>query len=135
MSMLENIIGGNILDGFAKVVSLFKVPPDVALAHQTELAKIAAEQQDAILDAANKEVQAASDNIKAEAQSGDKYTVRARPSFMYTVLIILICNYIVFPLIGRAPIVFPDALFWLFGSCVLGYTGARSWDKYNAGTK
>jgi len=45
---------------------------------------------------------------------------------------ILVANFVVFPFIAKPPIAFPDALFWLFGSCMLGYTGARSWEKYAA---
>lgn len=131
---LQDIIGGNILDGFAKVISMFKVPPEVALQHQAELAKLAADQQLAILNAANVEIQAASDNIKAEEASGDKFTSRARPSFMYLCIFILGMNYVFFPMFNRAPVNFPEPLFWLFGSCILGYTGARSWEKF-AGPK
>jgi hypothetical protein len=77
----------------------------------------------------SREVEAASANIRAEATTGDKFTSRARPSFIYVMLVILVANYIVFPLGGKTPLNFPDALFWLFGSCMLGYTGARSWEK------
>lgn len=134
MAGLQDIIGGSILDGFAKIVSLFKVPPEVALQHQAEIAKIAADQQLAILNAANVEIQAASDNIKAEEASGDKYTSRARPSFMYLCIFVLGMNYVVFPCFNRPAVNFPEPLFWLFGSCILGYTGARSWEKF-AGPK
>jgi hypothetical protein len=48
---------------------------------------------------------------------------------MYIVEAILLCNYIIFPLINRTPLALPEPLFWLFGSAVLGYTGARSWEK------
>src|SRR6266568_1597173 len=127
---LTDILGGSILDGVAKIVGLFKVSPDVALAHQAELEKIQADMQAKILDAANAEVQAASANIRADAASGDKFTQRARPSFMYICEVILLCNYILFPLLNRPPLDFPEPLFWLFGSAILGYTGARSWEKF-----
>lgn len=127
---LENIIGGSVLDGITKVISMFKVAPDVALEHQAELAKIAADSQAKIIDAANQEIASASANIQADANSGDKFTQRARPSFMYIVEVILICNYIIFPLFHREALNLPEPLFWLFGSAILGYTGARSWEKY-----
>jgi hypothetical protein len=94
-----------------------------------EMQKIQAEMQAKEQDAIAKEIEIASANIKAEAQSGDKFTSRSRPSFIYMMLVIMVCNYVVFPIINRTPIVFPEALFWLFGSCMLGYTGARTWEK------
>ena len=138
MSLLSNILGGNLLNGVKGLIDSFHASPEEKAKFQAlcdenqkeiQLAQISLqkEQQDAIA----REVEAASANIRAEAQSGDKYTSRARPSFIYVVLVILSCNYIAFPLAGKAPLAFPDALFWLFGSCVLGYTGARSWDKCN----
>ena len=76
-----------------------------------------------------REIEVASANIRAEASSGDKYTSRARPTFMYLCCLILGWNYIVVPLFHYAPLEFPETLFWLFGSCILGYTGARTWEK------
>jgi Holin of 3TMs, for gene-transfer release len=126
---ITDILGGSILDGVSKVISLFKVPPEKQLEAQTELSKIQMEMQGKLQDALTAEIQAAAGNIQADAKSGDKFTARARPSFMYIVEVILACNYIAFPLMNRAPLALPDALFWLFGSAVLGYTGARTWEK------
>lgn len=47
---LSSLIGGSIGDAFAKVVGCFKVPPEQALAAQTQLAAIQAELQGKILD-------------------------------------------------------------------------------------
>jgi hypothetical protein len=130
MASVTDIIGGSITEGVAKIISLFKVDPNLALQHQTELEKIRLEMERAAQDATTREIEAASANIRAEAGSGDQYTSRARPSFIYVMLVILVCNYIIFPWTGRPLIEFPEALFWLFGSCMLGYTGARTWEKY-----
>ena len=48
---------------------------------------------------------------------------------MYIVEFILLWNYVAVPLFKQMPVVLPEPLFWLFGSAVLGYTGARSWEK------
>jgi len=136
MPLLDTILGGNLGQVFKDVVSQFHLDPaDKAKMQQTiddnqtqiKLAQIAldAKAQDVLAS----EVESASANIRAEAASGDKYTSRARPSFLYIMEVILVANFLVFPLIGKAPIAFPDALFWLFGSCMLGYTGARTWEK------
>jgi hypothetical protein len=137
MGLWDKIFGGGVGELFSKVVGTFKLDPKVkaeleaaAAAHQFELAKIQMELESKIADFQAREIEAAGANIRAEAQSGDKYTSRARPSFLYVMLAIFICNYIVFPLANKPPLQFPDALFWLFGSCMLGYTGARTWEKY-----
>jgi hypothetical protein len=138
MPILETLVGANIGQMFKDIVGQFHSSPEQKAAIQAaidenakeiQLAQIALESKaQASLD---NEVQAASANIRAEATTGDKYTQRARPSFLYVMLGIFACNYVVFPLVGKGALAFPDALFWLFGSCMLGYTGARTWEKYN----
>lgn len=142
MGWLAKIFGGDVAsvgDLFDKVIGAFKLSPEKkaeleALKEQnaTELQKLQIELEGRVQDAISKEVEAASANIRAEAQTGDKYTSRARPSFIYVMLAIFICNFILFPLLKRPALEFPEALFWLFGSCMLGYTGARTWEKFMA---
>lgn len=85
--------------------------------------------------------------IIAEAQSKDKWTSRARPSFMYVMYILILFSI---PM-GILTIFSPDSaqnlvmgvsawleaiptqLYTLFGVGYLGYTGARSWDKNKKG--
>jgi hypothetical protein len=137
VSFLQTALGSNLGQVFKDVVGEFhldaadKAKFQQALADNSkeiELAQIELEAK--AQDELAREVEAASANIRAEASSGDNFTRRARPSYIYVVEVILLINYAVFPAIGKAPVSFPDALFWLFGSCVLGYTGARSWDKF-----
>ncbi|MBI4178362.1 hypothetical protein HY522_02920 [bacterium] len=71
----------------------------------------------------------AGENIRAETMSGDKFTSRARPLFLYICNFILLWNYVVVPLLGRTPIEFPEPMCRLFGSVMLGYVGARTWEK------
>jgi hypothetical protein len=139
MPLLDQILGGNIGQVFKDVVGTFKLSPEDKAKFQAaidenqkelQLAQLALESK--AQDELAREVEAAGANIRSEAASGDKYTSRARPSFIYVMLAIMAANYIVFPLWGKPPLAFPDALFWLFGSCMLGYTGARSWEKYAA---
>ena len=138
MGILQNILGGTLLDSVKGIIGEFHTSPEVkaqmqaaldANKTQIELAQLNLEAK--AQDVLARETEAASANIRAEAASGDKYTSRARPSFLYVMLGILATNYVVFPLLGKAALVFPDALFWLFGSCMLGYTGARTWEKYS----
>jgi hypothetical protein len=92
------------------------------------------------LDATKQQLSA----ILAEANSDDPWTSRARPTFLYLIYtIILMC-------VGGAIIgiwwpdhvataasnltnllnAIPESLWWLFGAGYLGYTGARSMDKW-----
>lgn len=136
MPLLDTLIGGNLGDLFQKIVGTFKLSPETAaqlqlaqMQHAADLQKMENELEVQAQATLAREVEAASANIRAEASSGDKYTSRARPSFIYVMLGILSMNYVVFPLLAKPPLQFPDAIFWLFGSCMLGYTGARTWEK------
>ena len=141
-ALLSNILGSNLGQVFKDVVGTFKLSPEDKAKFQAavdenqtqiQLAQIALQKN--AQDELAREIEAASANIRAEASSGDKYTSRARPSFVYATLGIMAANYVVFPLAGKPPLAFPDALFWLFGSCMLGYTGARSWEKVSGLTQ
>jgi hypothetical protein len=82
--------------------------------------------------------------ILGEAQSGDPWTSRARPTFLYLMYAIIVLAFaggilgIWFPThvahaadnIGRLLGAIPESLWWLFGAGYLGYTGARSFDKW-----
>lgn len=140
MPLLDTILGANLGQVFKDVVGTFHLDPEKKAEFQAAVdanqAQLALKQLDLEAKAdetLSREVEAASANIRAEASSGDKYTSRARPSFIYIMLGILLANYVAFPILKMPPIQFPDALFWLFGSCMLGYTGARTWEKISPG--
>jgi hypothetical protein len=126
-STIASLLTGGLFQGINGLIDRIKgkSPEDAA-----RLAELASKYQEDILNADVQMQQVAGANIQADAKSGDKFTQRARPSFMYVVEVILVCNYIIFPLINRPPLALPEPLFWLFGSAVLGYTGARSWEKF-----
>ena len=143
MSILGTLLGGGVGKLVKDIVGTFKLSPEAKLefereisAREHELALKDKELEMLLLAAQTKEIETASANIRAEAQTGDAYTSRARPTFLYLVYVILGWNYIILPVIQMAasqpiqPILFPEELIWLFGSGYLGYTGARSWDKW-----
>ncbi|MBL4766280.1 MAG: hypothetical protein JKY94_00905 [Rhodobacteraceae bacterium] len=84
--------------------------------------------------------------ILAEANSKDPWTSRARPTFLYLMYsVIVLCVFggiagIWAPEataqaaenIGALLAAIPDNLWWLFGAGYLGYTGARSFDKWRS---
>lgn len=90
------------------------------------------------------ELKASMAAIVGEAQSSDPWTSRARPTFLYLMYAVIVLAFvggilgIWFPShvaqaadnIGRLLAAIPDSLWWLFGAGYLGYTGARSFDKW-----
>ena len=101
-----------------------------------EVLKWEAELRQKELDLLGKEVEAASANIRAELQSGDRYTSRSRPTFLYMMYLVLAFNFIVLPLVQMirgattlVPLDLPGDLYWLFGAGYLGYATSRTLDK------
>jgi hypothetical protein len=102
----------------------------------------------ALLQASNSqalsELQASLSAILAEANSADPWTSRARPTFLYLMYAIIVLAFIggiagiwapdqvgkAAESIGKLLAAIPDSLWWLFGAGYLGYTGARSFDKW-----
>ena len=86
--------------------------------------------------------------IIAEAKSSDKWTSRARPTFLYLMYSVIVLCFVAgivglwWPSHTRAAAeninqllgAVPEQLWFLFGAGYLGYTGARSFDKWR-GTK
>jgi hypothetical protein len=132
---LGSILGNAVGDTVKKIVGVFKADPTVVEQNKFELAKIEADLQARLQEAIAREVEAAGENIRAEAQSGDKFTSRARPTFLYVSNFIILWNFVVVPLFKQAPVAMPEPLFWLFGSVMLGYTGARTWEKVGGFTQ
>jgi hypothetical protein len=118
---------------------LDRVIPDPVARDKAKLALLQADGQQAL-----NEMQISLSAIVAEANSPDKWTSRARPTFMYVIYSMLILC-MVGSIIG---IWYPDQVFqssknlsellaaipkdlwWLFGAGYLGYTGARSFEKW-----
>lgn len=136
MSIFAEIIGGGLGKLVKEVIGSFKLDPAkkaeieaLVDQHEHEVRMKEMELQIKSMDAESKAIEIAGQNIRAETGSGDKFTSRARPSFIYIMIIILGWNYIAVPLFHHDPISLPEAIFWLFGSVMLGYTGARTWEK------
>jgi hypothetical protein len=83
------------------------------------------------------------DAIIAEANSQDKWTSRARPSFLYVIYILILSSlpfailFMIDPERGKAVVdgfglwlrAIPDELYTLMGVGYLGYSASRSFDK------
>lgn len=129
---LDSIVqlGGKILD---------KVIPDKDKANEAKIKMIELAQQGEL-----NELNRSYDAIVAEANSSDKWTSRARPSFMY-VMYIMILSAIPMGIIqaidaGVAKDIssgikawldaIPSELWGLFGVGYVGYSASRSYDKF-----
>lgn len=92
------------------------------------------------------ELQISMSAIIEEARSSDPWTSRARPTFLYVIYGVIALCFLggtlglwwpgevaqaaanIKALLGAVP----EDLWWLFGTGYLGYTGARSFDKWRA---
>ncbi len=87
--------------------------------------------------------------VLEEAKSTDRWTSRARPSFLYVIYLMLLASIPMGILWAFAPAMadgvatglqkwlaaIPDAVWQLFTVGYLGYTGGRSWEKIKGAAK
>jgi hypothetical protein len=118
--------------------------PDPAQAAAAKLEILKEENQQAL-----RQVQGDLSAILAEAQSADRWTSRARPSFLYVIYLMILMAipmgalYAVQPAAAGAVAAgskawlaaLPDGLWQLFGLGYLGYTGGRTFEKWKGVTK
>lgn len=90
-----------------------------------------------------RELDKAFESIHLEAQSSDKWTSRARPTFLYAMYIMILLSIPMGVLYAFRPetaalvalgmrewlAAIPEPLWWLFGAGYTGYSTARSFDK------
>lgn len=122
------------LDSVTNLVSEFHLSPEDKLKFQQASAELVQRTQQSALDYDVKLNDIAGQNIRAEAQSGDKYTERARPTFLYVIIAIFAFNYIFLPIakiFGSHvdPINMPGELLTFFGVCITGYVVNHSAEK------
>jgi len=92
-----------------------------------------------------KEMQTAMSAIISESLSQDKWTSRARPSFMYVIYILVLSAIPMGVLTALSPEVasnitlgfndwlaaIPESMWALFGTGYLGYSASRTYDKHS----
>lgn len=121
---------------------LDKLIPDPQAREKAKLQLMQSEGQQAL-----QEIQASLSAIVAEGQSADPWTSRARPAFLYVVYTLLLASIPMGIVFAGAPdtaravtegfrawlAAIPEPIIQLFGIGYLGYTGARSFDKWRGG--
>lgn len=143
--MATPIVGDLVAGGVAIVGRLLdRLIPDPV---EREKAKLLLESQQG--EQALKEMQVQLSAILAEANSTDPWTSRSRPAFLYVVYIFILAALPMGVVYAFAPTTgalvaegvqswlaaIPEQLWWLFGAGYLGYTGARSFDKWRGVAK
>jgi hypothetical protein len=130
--MLEIIMG-------TVIKLLDRIIPDPIAREAAKLELLKSENRQAL-----NEMQSQLSAILAEASSADRWTSRARPSFLYVMyFILMLCVFggivgIWYPVETQAAAknmgvllkALPEDLYTLFGLGYLGYTGARSFEKW-----
>jgi len=131
-----------IIDAALKIID--KVIPDKEAREKAKL-ELLKEDNRQVLDEVKTDISA----IIAEANSSDKWTSRARPSFLYLMYFCIIMCFvggiigIWFPAqiqeaaknLNSLLNAIPESLWWLFGAGYLGYTGGRTFDKWKQSKK
>jgi hypothetical protein len=133
--IFKGLVGGDPVKSIGDLVDQFHMSPEQKA--QLGLAQDQLETQRDQIEAAQAEALASvqSANITAETKSEDAYVRRARPTFLYVMIIGIAFSIIVFPFVnliahrGLVMVPIPDAYLELFGVGFLGYTGARTWEK------
>ncbi len=130
---LKDILGGSLLDGISQIISQFKMSPEDKANLQLKLQENADAVQAAEDDYNAKLNDIAGQNIRAEAESGDKFTVRARPAVIWMGNLLVCWNYGLVPMAGLhwhlQPATLPDAFWWTWGTVVTGYVFNRTAEK------
>lgn len=136
-------------DAIASVSGLLTNAIDKIWPNPEDKAKAEALTMAATADAAVKQLQAAQAVMLAEASSSDKWTSRARPSFLYVVYVLILASlpmgvlFSIKPDIAHAVIegfhqwlsAIPQNFTDLFMYVMLGYTGARTFEKVKGVSK
>lgn len=134
-TIFKELVGGDPVAGITSLIDQFHLSPEqkAALQQQAAQLELQREQIQAARDQALADVQG--QNIRAETTSSDAYVRRARPTFLYCMILAIFYSLVIVPTAsalgghGFTALNIPDSYLQLFGIGFLGYTGARSWEK------
>jgi len=137
MTPILTTLAPGLLEAGSRLID--RLVPDPTEREKAKLPLLQAEGQLAL-----QEMQTSLSAILAEANSADPWTSRARPTFLYVIYgVILLC--VMGAIIGiwwqscdashasahhKLLGAVPESLWWLFSAGYLGYSGARSFDKW-----
>lgn len=131
---ITDILGGSLVDGVSKIIGDFKASPEDKAKLQQLVEENSAAFQTAELSYDTNLNTIAGQNIRSETGSGDKFTSRARPFFLYVMATAIGFNLFL-PLGSQLfgghlqPLPIDAGYISLFSTAFLGYTAARSYEK------
>lgn len=133
---IQDVIGSSLLESIKGIIAQFHMSPEDKAKLQAQFDAEKDQFTAAENDYNTKLNDIAGQNIRAEQQSGDKYTERARPSVIWVGLFMFCWNYCVVPTTGLhwhiPAIPIPDTFSEIWGVVVTGYVFSRTADKLMA---
>lgn len=99
MDKITSLLGGNIADGVAKIISLFKVDPTVAMEKQVEITEIQLKMAADAAAAVAAEIQAQVQVNLAEANNKSLFVAGWRPAVGWACAAAFTYTYVVQPLL------------------------------------
>lgn len=138
MSLITRIGGlltGGLVDSVANVADRFIQTDDEKQAFQLQLQQLLSQRQGEVEKSLQAELQAKERIIVAEMNQGDTYTKRARPTVVYSGLVIIAFNYCLVPTLQSlngvtvAPFTLPIEFWSAWGGCVGLWIVGRSAEK------
>lgn len=130
---IQDVLGSSLLDSVKGIISQFHMSPEDKAKLQAQLDTEKDQFVAAEHDYNSKLNDIAGQNIRAEAQSGDKFTARARPAVIWVGLLMFFWNYCVVPTAGLhwhiPSLSIPDTFSEIWGIVATGYVFNRTLDK------
>lgn len=133
--IFKGLVSGDPLKSIGDLIDQFHLSPEqkAQMQQAAQELEVQRDEIESARDEALSEIQG--QNIRAETQSEDAYVRRARPTFLYVMILGIAFSIVIFPILnlvahkGLLVVQIPDAYLDLFGVAFLGYTGARTWEK------
>jgi hypothetical protein len=153
MSWFTNLFtggAGSVVDSIGGLADRFIQTDDEKSAFKVQVETLLQKRDSEIEQTLRQTLQSKEKILVAELSQGDNYTKRARPTVVYTGLIFIGINYVLFPLIGRianglgadidaSPLADLPAEFWIaWGGICATWSIGRSMEKrgtQNAATR
>ena len=140
MGLLDRLFGGKdgvggIVGGVGKIIDNLHTSAEEKAAAKLELQRLLLEEQAQADKVLRAELDAQREITVAELRQDDEYTKRARPTIVYTGLVIMAVNYAVAPWLARLagtdlpPVEFPEAFWIAWGGVVGVYAIGRTAEK------
>ena len=136
--IFEGLFGGDPVKSIADIIGQFHLSPEDRMKFQQAAQQLELNRDE--IEAARDHALAAlqSQRVIAEIQSNDAYVRRARPTFLYVIILGMFWSLVGAPILNAflhrqvMAMEIPSSYLELFGVAFLGYTGARTWEKFVA---